>query len=42
MPSLEILDFRKVMICIFDVGAFEMAWKIIGINERELTGQTHY
>jgi hypothetical protein len=26
------------MICIVEVGAFEMAWKIIGIKERELAG----
>jgi hypothetical protein len=29
------------MICIFQLGAFEMAWKIIGIKERELTGPAH-
>jgi hypothetical protein len=26
------------MICIVEVGAFEIAWKILGIKERELTG----
>jgi hypothetical protein len=35
-------DSRKVMICIFQLGAFEMGWKIIGIKEIELTGPSHY
>jgi hypothetical protein len=32
------LDFKNVMICIFEYEAFEITWKSIGIKKKELLG----